>query len=149
MTRRQKVVVVAVLVAMVLLFAGALGNGGGSGEGDAGGGHGGFIEWLGGVAGKPPPVERADLKSGCLAGDTLTVKGVCTLTVARSGKDVRQLVLHVQQAVSLDSRAPKGDKTATADVKAGDDIKITVDGDGGDITLHCGDPAGTCVVTLK
>jgi hypothetical protein len=147
MTRRQKIVVVAVLAAIVVLYVAAVAGGGRSGEGDAT--HPGeLVNWLGRLAGKPPAVAHAELRADCLAENTFTVKGSCTVNVARSGKDVRELKLHAQQALSITARAPHGDSAVTADVKAGDDVKVTVDGDGGDVVVNCGDPSGTCVATL-
>jgi hypothetical protein len=150
MTRRQKIIVAAVLVAIALLFSGAVANGGGKGEGNAKSGRSnGFIDWLGGLFGQPDNVGRNELTSTCLDGSTLTIKGSCVLTVAKSGKDLRQVKLHAKDAVSVTSRTPRGNDTATSDVKAGDDIKVSVDGKGGDITFNCADGSGaTCVVTL-
>jgi hypothetical protein len=146
LSRRQKIVIVAVFAILVVLYTGAAATGGGSGQGDASGHPGGIVGWLGGVLGQPPAVDRPDLSAPCLSGDTLTVKGSCALTVKKSTKDTRRLKLHATDAVSVASRAPQGGDTVTADVEAGKDVSVTVDGKGGDVVITC--PADTCVVTL-
>lgn len=145
LSRRQKIIIVAVFALLVVLYTGAAVTGGGSGQGDAS--HpGGIVSWFGGVLGQPPAVARADLSAPCLSQDTLTVKGSCTLTVKKSTKDTRRLKLHAAAAVTIASRAPQGSDTVTADVDAGKDVSVTVDGKGGDIVITChGD---SCVVTL-
>jgi hypothetical protein len=147
MTKRQRIVVIVVLAAILVLYLAAAAGGGRSGQGDAT--HpGAFVSWLGRLAGKPDPVSRAELTSDCLADKGLAVNGTCTVTVARSGKDVRQLKLHAEQALSVTSRAPHDDSVVKADVKAGDDVTITVDSKGGDVIVDCGEPGGRCVATL-
>ena len=149
---------VTVFAVVVVLYVGAVANGAGSGDGRAGGRPGGFVSWLGGLAGHPPAVARADLRADCLADATLTVKGGCVLTVSASSRNLREVRLHVNDAVAISSRAPRRDTVVRNNVKAGDDVRVTVDGKGGDIALECGgadrtapsrDPAAPpCVVTL-
>jgi len=148
MTTKQKIVVIAVFVLLALLYVGAVANGGGSGQGDASKRPTGVVGWLGDLFGSPPDAKRADLSAPCLAQDTLTVKGSCVLTVAKSGDGTRQVKLHAADAVSVASRAPQGKDDVTADVKAGDDVTVTVDGNGGPITITCASSGATCTVTL-
>lgn len=146
LSRRQKLVIIAVFVLLVALYTGAAATGGGSGQGDASGHPGGIVGWLGGALGQPPAVARSDLSAPCLSEETLTVKGNCTVTVNGSTQDTRRLRLHATNAVTVASRAPQGSDTVTADVDAGKDVSITVDGKGGDIVITC--PGDSCVVTL-
>ena len=148
MSRRQKIAVVAVLAALALLYTGALAGGTGRGEGTAGTGPGGFVAWLGRLAGPPPAVARADLRADCLAGTTFTVRGTCTVRVAASDHGTRQLRLHAEDAVTVRARAPQGDTVVQSELDAGAEVKVTVDGKGGDLTLDCGGADSTCVVTL-
>jgi hypothetical protein len=148
MSRRQKIVVIAVLVALVALFSGAVANGASNSDGDASEDPNGFVSWLGDLFGEPAPVDRADLVAACLAGDTLTVEGSCTLAVAGSEEKIRQLVLRPEQVVTIVSPAPSEGETIEADAEPGDEVRITVDSDGGEIVINCGDPGDTCVVTL-
>jgi hypothetical protein len=148
MTRRQQIAVIAVFVLLVLLYTGAAVNGGGSGQGDASKRPKGVVGWLGDLFGSPPDAKRDQLSAPCLTQDTLSFKGSCTLTVAKSGDSTRQVKLHATDAVSVASRAPQGKDTVTADVKAGDDVSVTVDGDGGNIVITCADSGATCTVTL-
>ena len=148
MTRRQKIVIIGVGVLLVLLYTGAAASGGGSGQGDASRKPGGIVGWLGDLFGQPPSVARADLSSPCLSGTTLTIKGSCKLTVAKSDDGTRRVKLHAVDAVTVASRAPQGSDTLTDDVDADTDVSVTVDGDGGDITLTCAGGKDTCTVTL-
>jgi hypothetical protein len=146
LSRRQKIIIVAVFVILVVMYTGAAATGGGSGQGDASGRPGGIVGWLGDTLGQPPAVARADLSAPCLDQQTLTVKGSCALTVAKSTKDTRRLKLHAEAAVTVASRAPQGSDTVTADVEAGKDVSVTVDGKGGVVVITC--PGDSCVVTL-
>ncbi len=148
MTRKQKIVIIAVFVLLALLYVGAVANGGGSGQGDASKDPKGIVKWLGNLFGSPPDATRGQLTSTCLSDDTLSFKGNCTLAVAKSDDGTRRVRLHATDAMSVASRAPQGKKTITDDVKAGDDVSVTVDGDGGDILFTCADSSATCTVTL-
>src|ERR1051326_2363701 len=108
MTRRQKIVIIGVGVLLVLLYTGAAASAGGSGQGDASRKPGGIVGWLGDLFGQPPSVARADLSSPCLSGTTLTIKGSCKLTVAKSDEGPRRDTLHPVDAVTVASRAPQG-----------------------------------------
>lgn len=146
MSRRQKLAVGAVLGLIVLLYTGAVGNGARSGSGDAA--HpGGVVGWLGGLVGHPPAAARSDLSAPCLTDRTLSVQGSCTLSVAKSSGGTRQVKLHATDPVRVESRAPDSRQTVTDDVKAGDDVSVTVDGTGGDIAISC-PAADTCTATL-
>src|SRR5215470_14713176 len=101
MTRRQKIVIIAVGVLLVLLYTGAAASTGGSGRGDASKDPGGVVDWLGDLIGQPPDAARSDLTSPCLSGSTLTIKGSCTLTVARSDDGTRRVNLHADDAVTI------------------------------------------------
>lgn len=149
MSRRQKIVVVAVFVLLALLYIGAAAGGGGSGQGNASGHPGGIVGWLGRVVGQPPDAARSDLTAPCLAGGTLTVKSSCVLSVAKSNVGTRRVKLHATDAVTITSRAPQGDQDITADVKAGTDVNVTVDGKGGGIAIVCASTGATCTVTLS
>lgn len=149
MTTKQKIVIIAVFVLLALLYVGAVANGGGSGQGDASKPPDGIVAWLGSLIGSPPDAKRAELSAPCLNQDTLSFKGNCTLTVAKSDDGTRQVELHAADAVSVASRAPQGKDTVSEDVKAGDDVTVTVDGDGGDIVITCADSKATCTVTLR
>lgn len=145
LSRRQKIVIVAVFAIVIALYTAAVASGG-SGQGDASHKPGGIVGWLGRVAGEPPAVQRSELSAPCLSGDTLTVKGSCTVTVQKSTKDTRRLKLHAGAAVTVTSRAPQGEDSVSADVAAGDDLAVTVDSKGGDILITCG--GDSCAVTL-
>src|SRR5262245_1359151 len=112
LSRRQKIVIVAVFAILIALYTGAVASGGSE--------QGGIVGWLGDVAGEPPAVQRAELSASCLSGDTLTVKGSCTVVVQKSTKDTRRLKLHAEAAVTVTSRAPQGEDSVSADVAAGD-----------------------------
>jgi len=146
MSRRQKIVIIAVFVLMALLYTGAAATGG-SGEGDASKKPGGIVGWLGDLVGQPPAADRKDLTADCLVDKTLTVKGTCVLHVAKSSKGTRKVALKATDAVKVTSRAPQGHDEVTADVDAGKDVSVTVDGDAADITIACSG-ADQCTVTL-
>lgn len=148
MTRKQKIVVIAVFVLLAFLYVGAVASGGGSGQGDASKDPGGVVKWLGNLFGSPPDAKRGQLTSTCLSDDTLSFKGSCTLTVAKSDDGTRRVQLHADDAVTVASRAPQGSDTLTDDLNAGDDVSVTVDGDGGDIQFTCADSKATCTLTL-
>ncbi|HKD97887.1 MAG TPA: hypothetical protein VKB69_09825 [Micromonosporaceae bacterium] len=149
MTTKQKIVVIAVFVLLALLYVGAVANGGGSGQGDASKRPGGIVGWLGDLVGSPPDAKRADLSAPCLTANTLSFKGSCTMTVAKSDDGTRQIKLHADDAVSVGSRAAQSKDTITQDVNAGDDVTVTVDGDGGGVIFTCKDSKATCTVTLS
>jgi hypothetical protein len=146
MSRRQKIVTVAVFVLLALLYTGAAATGGRSGQGDPGTRPGGLVGWLGGLVGQPPPAARSQLSSPCLSGSELRVSGDCTLTVARAG-GTRRVRLHAADPVEVSSRPPGRQQSATEKVKAGADVDVTVDANGGPIGLACS-AASTCTVTL-
>jgi hypothetical protein len=147
MTRRQLIVVGVVAAVLVVLYGLAAANGARSGQGDADSRHGGLVGWLGSLVGAPPDAARGDLSAGCLSGSTLTVDHQCVLTVARSSRGTRQIRLHAVDAISVNAPAPQGAGPVTADVKAGSDMSVTVDGSGARITLTCA-AARPCTVTL-
>lgn len=147
MSRRQKIVIIAVFVLIALMYTGAVAVGGGSGQGDASKKPGGIVGWLGDLIGDPPAADRKDLSADCLADKTLTIKGSCVLHVAKSSEGTRKVALKATDAVKVTSRAPQGSDDVTADVDAGKDVSVTVDGDAADITIACSG-ADTCTVTL-
>lgn len=149
MNRRQKIIVGAVLAFIALLYAGVAVHTGGSGGGGASRDPGGIVGWLGDLVGSPPQVDREDMSAPCLSGDTLTIDGACTLTVAKSDTRTRQAKLHADDAVTVTTRAPQGDDTISHDAEAGSDFSVTVDSKGADITFTCADTGDTCVVTLS
>jgi len=148
MTRRQIVLVGVVGAVLVILYSLAVANGGRSGQGDADSRHRGLVGWLGSVVGDPPDAARGDLSAGCLNGSTFTVDGQCVLTVARSPRGARRIRLHASDPVRVDAPAPQGAGHVTADVKAGADSAVTVDGSGARITLTCA-AVRPCTVTLR
>ena len=137
----------AVAAVLVLLYTGSAATAGGSGTGDAGARPGGLVGWLGRLVGGPPAVRPADLSAPCLAGTVLTVKGTCTLTVAR-GNGTRRMRLHTDDALSVTSRPPGQHQDATSHIDAGKDVDVTVDADGGDVGLVCPSPGATCTARL-
>jgi hypothetical protein len=70
------------------------------------------------------------------------------LVVAGSEQGLREVRLHAEEAVTVTARAPQQDSLISDRAKPGDEVRVTVDGKGGDITLDCADPTGTCVLTL-
>jgi hypothetical protein len=146
MTRKQKVLAGTVAAALIVLYclvaAFPAGSGGGLGSAQ----HG-IVGWLGSRIGQPPDAPPADLSSTCLRDKTFTVAGSCVLDVAKSSRGTRRVRLRADQAVSVTAPAPQGAGTVTADVKAGADTSVTVDGSGARITLAC-PSANPCTVRL-
>lgn len=148
MTRRQIIIVGAVFAALIILYGLAAANGTRSGQGGPDSRNGGLVGWLGSAIGQPPDAARSDLSAGCLNGSTFTVDGQCVLTVARSPRGTRRVRLHATDPVIVDAPAPQGAGQVTADLKAGTDSSVTVDGAGARITLTCG-AVRPCTVTLR
>src|SRR5690349_8653746 len=146
MTRRQIIVVGVVTAVLIIAYGLAVANGSRSGEGSPDARNGGLVGWLGSLVGQPPDVARADLSAGCLRETTFTVDGQCVLTVAKSRRGTRRVRLHANDPVSVDAPAPAG--RITADLKAGADASVTVDGAGARITLTCA-AVRPCTVTLR
>ncbi|HKT01089.1 MAG TPA: hypothetical protein VJT31_16300 [Rugosimonospora sp.] len=146
MTRRQKILTVAVFAVLVMLYAGAAATGSGSGGGDAGTRPGGLVGWLGHLVPGPREVPASQLRAGCLSGTTLTVQGGCTLTVPK-GAGTRRVRLHADQPMTVTARPPGQQQPAATQVRAGTDLDVTVNGDGGPIDLAC-TGAATCTAHL-
>jgi hypothetical protein len=147
MSRRQLILVGVVAAVLVVLYGLAAANGSRSGQGGPESREGGIVGWLGTMVGQPADAARGDLSAGCLNGSTFTVDGQCVLTVARSSRGTRRIRLHAVDAVSVNAPAPQGAGPVTADLKAGSDTSVTVDGSGARITLTCAG-ARPCTVTL-
>jgi hypothetical protein len=147
MSRRQWIVVGAVTAVLVVLYCLAAANGARSGRGDADSRQGGIVGWLGSMVGPPADVARGDLSAACLNGSIFAVDGQCVLTVARSSRGTRRIRLHAVDAVTVNAPAPQGAGQVTADLKAGSDTSVTVDGSGARITLTCA-ATRPCSVTL-
>ena len=79
-----------------------------------------------------------------LAQARLTIKDSCVLTVASSDKDLREVILRPQEPVHLQTRAPHDDALLEKDLQAGEEIKVTVDSSGVDVSLTC----SSCVVLI-
>ena len=145
LTREQKILIAAGLLVAVL-YIGAVANGRGSGDGEAGTPVGGLVGVLAGWIGGASDADRADLAADCFEPDgRLAVKGSCTLRVASSDRDLRVVRLRAEQPVTVAARLPRSERTGTAEVAAGDETSVAVDGRGGDIRLDCPD---SCTVTI-
>ena len=151
LTRLQRILL-GVIVAIVVLFIVAVGVGSGRGDGDPS--HpGGFVTLLGKMFGAPPGVAPADLSGACVpqegvpSNKTLAVSGTCVLRVAKGDKDLRQLKLRAHGAVTVEAPVPRGDGTATKKLADGEDLTVSVNSDGADITLTCG--ANACAIELR
>ena len=147
MTRRQLILVGVVAAVLVVLYGLAAANGARSGRGNADSRQGGIVGWLGSKVGPPADAARGDLSAGCLSGSKFTVDGQCVLTVAGRSRGTRRIRLHAVDAVSVNAPAPQGAGQVTADLKAGADTSVTVDGSGARITLTCA-ATRPCTVTL-
>jgi hypothetical protein len=152
LTREQKILIAAGLLVAVL-YIGAVANGRGSGEGSVGEGGagapvGGLVGVLAGWIGGASDADRAELSADCLDDtNALAVNGSCTLRVAPSERNLRVVRLRTDRPVTVTARLPRSDRAGTADVAAGDETSVAVDGRGDEIRIDC---PGTdpCVVTV-
>jgi hypothetical protein len=145
LTRERKILIAAGLLVTVL-YIGAVAGGGRSGEGRAGAPVGSLVGVLAGWIGGASDADRADLSADCFdAAGALAVDGSCTLRIAPSERDLRVVRLRTDRPATVIARLPRSDSTGTADVAAGDETSVAVDGRGGEIRLDCRDP---CTVTI-
>jgi hypothetical protein len=143
LTRGQKVLaVVAVLIVALYVTGVATQQGSTSGQVDPT--QNGLVKTLGRWFGGPDQAELGELSAPCLAQTQLTIKDSCVLTVASSGKDLREVVLRPQQPVHLRTRAPHDDALLDKDLTSGEEVKVTVDSSGADVVLTC----SSCVVLI-
>jgi hypothetical protein len=142
----QQRIVIGGLVLLALLFVLATTHRAG-GDGDLS--HpGGFVGWLGHRFGGSPDADRADLSAPCLLQDKLTVKdGTCTLRVAKSGADQRNVRLRSDSDVAVQAPAPGRDTLVRSDVEAGATVSVAVGEAGADIDVICAGDR-TCTLTL-
>jgi len=75
------------------------------------------------------------------------VLGTCVLTVAGRDVDVRELRLTAAGPVRVEAPVPRSDETATKELAAGDELKVSVDSGGASITLVCM-AANICAVNV-
>jgi hypothetical protein len=144
--------VVVVLVAVVGLFVVALvlPARSGSGGSDLGKPPGGLVGLLGNRFGGTADVDRTAVSSGCLQpNDRLVFAGGCALSVSPGSGGLRIVRLHTSSSVHLTTRAPNSDLEISKDVKAGKDVSVAVDDEGGTIALTCAGFAQSCTVTVE
>ncbi len=142
LTRGQKILALVALLIVALYVTGVATQQGSSGQVDPT--ENGLVKLLGRWFGGPDQAEPGELSAPCLAGGRLTIKDSCVLAVASSDKDLREVVLRAEQPVQLRTRAPHDDTFLDKEIAAGDQVKVTVDSSGGDITLTC----DSCVVLV-
>jgi hypothetical protein len=147
MTAVQRIAVL-VMAAIAVLYVLSATNRAGGGGAEAIRHPGGFVGWLGHRFGGTPDADRADLSAPCLQDTRLTVtNGTCTITVARSGEDQRNVRLHSDSDVTVQAPAPGQDTLVRSDVEAGATVSVAVGAAGSDIDVICAGDR-TCVLTL-
>jgi hypothetical protein len=142
LTRGQKILAVVAVLIIALYVTGVATQQGSTGQVDPT--QNGLVKTLGRWFGGPDKAELSELSAPCLTEAQLTIKDSCVLTVASSDKDLREVVLRPQQPVHLQTRAPHDDALLEKDLQAGDEIKVTVDSSGVDVSLTC----SSCVVLI-
>ena len=142
LTRGQKVLALVGLLIVALYVTGVATQQGSTGQVDPT--ENGLVKTLGRWFGGPDEAEPGELSASCLAQQQLTIKDSCVLTVAASDKDLREVVLRAQQPVHMRTRAPHDDAVLEKDLAAGEEVKVTVDSSGADVTLTC----SSCVVLV-
>ncbi|GIH02133.1 hypothetical protein Rhe02_02000 [Rhizocola hellebori] len=142
LTRGQKILALVAVLIVALYVTGVATQQGSTGKVDPT--ENGLVKMLGRWFGSPDQAEPGELSAPCLAQQQLTIKDSCVLTVASSDKDLREVVLRAQQPVRLHTRAPHDDSFLDKDLTAGEEVKVTVDSSGGDVTLTC----SSCVVLV-
>jgi hypothetical protein len=135
LTRGQKILAAAALIIIVLFVTGVSTQQRSGGSADPT--ENGLVKMLGGWFGGPDQAEPGELSAPCLADRTLSIELSCVLTVAPSGKDLREVTLRTDQPLHVKTRAPQGTAELSDAIEAGAEIKVSVDGDGADITLSC------------
>jgi hypothetical protein len=143
----QQRIVIGVLVAIGVLFILSSANHTAA-DGRTLRDPGGFVGWLGDRFGGTPDVRKADVSGECLRGDRLEVTdGTCTLRIAGSDDEQRNVRLRTDSEVAVQAPAPGRDTLVRSDVEAGATLSVAVGGDGADIDVICAG-ARTCVLTL-
>lgn len=69
--------------------------------------------------------------------DLRTVPGSCRLTVAPRDGELRQLTLHAFDAVRVEAPMPHRDGRAVKELAAGEEVTVSVDAEGAEISLSC------------
>lgn len=151
LNRPQRILLLAVVL-IVVLYVMTVGSGGRDGDVDLSNPPG-LIDRLGDLFGGPEAVDRADLTGSCLASGPmpssgrLVIDGGCDLDVAPRDSDLRELTLTAVDAVRVEAPVPHSDQTGTKELEPGEDVTVSMDRDGGRITLICRS-AGVCVVDV-
>lgn len=152
LTRVQRILLAAV-VAIVVLFVVAEGVGAGQGKGDPSRPPG-FVNGLGDLFGEPDRVDPADLSGPCVPVDgmpadgLIAIGGTCVLRVDKADAGLRQLKMHARGGLTVEAPIPRGDEkgdgeekgggeTAVRELANGEDLTVTIDAAGADITLTC------------
>jgi hypothetical protein len=136
LTRGQKILACTALLIVALFVTGVATQQRTSGE-QPDPANNGLVKLLGGWFGGPDQVSPEDLSASCLNGNVLTIEGTCVLTVEPAAVQLREVRLRTDQPLHLKTRAPQGETILENAVEAGAEIKVTVDGEGADITLSC------------
>jgi hypothetical protein len=142
LTRGHKILALVGLLIVALYVTGVATQQGSTGQVDPT--QNGLVKTLGRWFGGPDKAELGELSAPCLTETQLTIKDSCVLTVAASDKDLRDVVLRPQQPVRLRTRAPHDDAFLEKDLAAGEEVRVSVDSSGTDVTLTC----SSCVVLV-
>jgi hypothetical protein len=146
LTNPQRVAVLVMVLIAVLYVLSATNHTGGDSQAIAK--PGGFVGWLGHRFGGTPDAERADLSAPCLLDAELKVtNGTCTLKVAESTVEQRNVRLRSDSDVAVQAPAPGRDTLVRSDVEAGATLSVAVGKAGADIDVICAGER-TCVLTL-
>jgi hypothetical protein len=151
LNRPQRILalVVGLIVVLYVMTVGWGGRGGGVDLADPPA----FIEGLGDLFGGPEAVDPADLSGSCLptgaasGGDHLLIDEWCYLDIAARDVDLRELRVTAVDAVQIEAPVPRSDETGTKDLDPGEEARVSVERQGGRITVTCRS-AGTCAIRL-
>jgi hypothetical protein len=150
---RLQRILLGVVVLVVVLFIVTVASGGSERKADPAQPPG-FVTWLGDLFGEPGAVEAADLSADCLPPEglppdgRLAIDGSCVLRVAARDADLRRLTLKAEGAVTVQAPVPRGEDTATKELASDDQVDVSVDSDGAEITLTCFG-AASCAVLVS
>jgi hypothetical protein len=151
LNRPQRILLLAALL-IVVLYVMTVSSGGRDGDVDLSKPPG-LIKGLGGLFGGPEAVDYADLSGSCLASGAmppdgrLVIDGSCVLDIAPRDSDLRGLKLTGIDSVQVEAPVPFSDETSSKDLEPGDEITVSIDSDGGRVTMTCRS-AGFCVVSV-